>query len=251
MTDVTDDAFLGGRLQLLQPRTGYRAGIDPVLLAASVPALAGESVLALGCGVGAVALCLGLRVPGLHLVGLELQPEYAELARRNAARNGLALDVLDGDAMQPPPALRAMGFDHVVCNPPFYDPSARTASADPARETGLSGADLAAWLDQAVRRLAPKGVLTLIHDAAALPTVLSAIGDRVGALTVRPLAPRADRTASRIIVSARKGARAPFTLAAPTVLHSGAVHGSDQPDYTPEIEQILRHGEAFPPIHKI
>ena len=68
--DLTHDAFLGGRLHLWQPRRGYRAGVDPVLLAASVPAKAGQSVLDLGCGAGAAALCLGAREPGLELLGM-------------------------------------------------------------------------------------------------------------------------------------------------------------------------------------
>mgnify|MGYP003408994725 CR=1 FL=1 len=54
--DLTDDKFLCGKLQLLQPRKGYRAATDPVLLAAAVPARSGQSVLDLGCGAGAAAL---------------------------------------------------------------------------------------------------------------------------------------------------------------------------------------------------
>ena len=50
--DLTDDKFLMGRLRLLQPARGYRAATDPVLLAAACPAVAGESVLDLGCGLG-------------------------------------------------------------------------------------------------------------------------------------------------------------------------------------------------------
>src|SRR5574343_1545621 len=94
---LTDDKFLCGRLRLWQPAQGYRAATDPVLLAAACPATAGQSVLDLGCGAGAAALCLAARVPDLALAGLELQPEYADLARRNAARNGVAMQVECGD----------------------------------------------------------------------------------------------------------------------------------------------------------
>lgn len=87
-TDTTDNGFLGGRLQLLQPRRGYRAGLDPVLLAASVAARPGQAVLELGCGVGTALLCLGARVPGLSLTGVELQPDYAALARRMRRATG-------------------------------------------------------------------------------------------------------------------------------------------------------------------
>ena len=94
--DLTRYAFLGGQLQVWQPRQGYRAGVDPVLLAASVPARAGDTVLELGCGAGVASLCLGRRIDGLHLTGLELQPAYADLARRNAAENRIGLQVMPG-----------------------------------------------------------------------------------------------------------------------------------------------------------
>ena len=103
MDDLTHDAFLCGKLHLWQPRKGYRAATDPVLLAAACPALPGQSVLDMGCGVGAAALCLAARVPDLRLYGLELQPDYAELARRNAIENGLPMQVECGDLAHMPP----------------------------------------------------------------------------------------------------------------------------------------------------
>ena len=92
--DLTRNAFLGGRVHLWQPVRGYRAGIDPVCLAAAVPARATQCVLDLGCGAGAATLCLGARVAGLDLTGVEMQPAYADLARRNATGNGQAMTVI-------------------------------------------------------------------------------------------------------------------------------------------------------------
>ncbi|WP_288950097.1 methyltransferase domain-containing protein, partial [uncultured Paracoccus sp.] len=120
MTELREDGFLGGRLRIRQPMRGYRAGADAVMLAAACPARAGESVLELGCGAGAAILCLGARVPGLRLAGLELQPAYAELAAQNATANGFALEVHQGDLAQMPTALRSQSFDHVIANPPYF-----------------------------------------------------------------------------------------------------------------------------------
>ena len=111
--DVTEDRFLGGQLTLMQPRTGYRAGVDPVFLAAAISAQAGESVLDLGCGAGAAALCLGTRVPGLKLVGVERQADYADLARINAFDNNIAMEVYTGDLTEMPPPIAPVMFDQI------------------------------------------------------------------------------------------------------------------------------------------
>lgn len=239
--DLTRDAFLGGRLTLLQPRTGYRAGIDPVLLAASIDASPGQSVLELGCGAGVALLCLGARVPGLRLTGVELQPFYAELARRNADLNGQEADVVQADLRALPAALRQQTFDHVIANPPYHDRRASTLSGDPGRDLARAGdTPLADWLAVAARRLKSKGHLTLIQRTARLPEVLTALDGLLGSVIVMPLAARADRPPHLFIVQARKGGRAAFRLCAPLILHAGAHHERDGDDYAPAITAILR-----------
>jgi tRNA1(Val) A37 N6-methylase TrmN6 len=246
---VTRDAFLGGRLTLCQPERGYRAGVDPVLLAAATPARPGQSVLELGCGVGAALFCLGVRVPGLDLTGVELQPAYAALARDNAARNGLAARIEVADLRELPRTLRDRAFDQVMANPPYFDRRQGTASGAAGREVALGGdTPLADWIETATRRLAPKGYLTLVQKADRLPEVLGAMDHRLGSVTVWPVAGRAGRAADRVLVSARKDGRAPFRLRAPLVLHEGPAHGRDAEDYTPQIRTVLRDGAALPLI---
>lgn len=238
---LTDDQFLCGRLRLWQPAQGYRAATDPVLLAAACPALPGQSVLDLGCGAGAAGLCLGWRVPGLRLAGLEVQPVYADLARRNAARNAIAFEVVEGDLRAMPAPLRR-DFDHVICNPPYY-PAGGTPSPLPARATAMQvdRVPLALWVETAARRLRPGGWLTMITGADALPELLGGLG-KLGSAAVLPLAAREGRAAKRVILRARKGGRAPFRLLAPLIIHSGPAHDGDRESYTPEANAILRDG---------
>lgn len=239
--DLSDDKFLAGRLRLLQPLKGYRAATDPVLLAAACPAQPGDSVLDLGCGAGAAALCLGLRVPGLRLAGLELQADYADLARQNAQRNGIPLEVHEGDLAHIPKPLRH-DFDHVIANPPYYPPGG-SPSPIPGRAKAMQvETPLADWVNAASRRLRPGGWLTLICGADGLPQVLSAMGAKLGSAAVLPLAARDGRPALRIILQARKGGRAAFRLLAPLVIHRGAAHDGDRESYTPEANAVLREG---------
>jgi len=245
--DLTCDAFLDGRLRLWQPRAGYRAATDPVLLAAFTPARPGERVLELGCGAGAAALCLARRVPGLDLHGLEVQPDYAALARRNAAENGLALAVHEGDLRRMPAALRGLGFDHVLANPPFHPPAA-TPAPDAGRDLAhREAAPLADWIDAGLRRLVPGGRLVLIHRAARLAEILAALAGRAGGAEVLPIASRAGAPAGRVLVRARKGSGAPLSLLFPLTVHRGSSHESDGETYTAEAQRLLRDMAVLAP----
>jgi len=239
--DLTRDGFLGGRLAILQPKTGYRAATDPVFLAAACPAQPGQTVLELGCGVGTAALCLAARVPGLTVAGLEVQPAYAALARRNAAETGLPLEVFEGDLAHPPAALRSRGFDHVIANPPYFPAGGGTAARDAGRERAQrEETALSLWIAAAIRRLRPGGWLTMIQSADRLADMLVLPG--AGSVAILPLAPRADRPATRVILRARKGGRGALKLLAPFVLHDGARHEADGESFTDAAQAVLRHG---------
>lgn len=237
--ELTDDAFLGGRLQVWQPKDGYRAATDPVLLAAAVAAKPGQSVLDLGCGAGTASLCLGARVKGLSLTGLERQADYADLARRNAARNGIGFDVIDGDLSDIPFVLKR-GFDQIVANPPYYA-RAGTPSQNAGRDRALRvQTPIADWVHCGARRLLPGGWLTMIMAAECLPEALAACAGRLGSLAVLPLAARAGQPGLRVILQAKKGGRRGFRLLAPFVLHGGDGHDTDRDSYTLDAKQILR-----------
>lgn len=244
--ETSVDAFLGGRLSIRQPVTGYRAGIDPVCLAAATLARPGERVLELGCGVGVAALCLAARVADIAVTGVEVQPAYAALARENAAANALALTVVEADIAALPGDLRAQSFDHVIANPPYFPPEAGTPATDAGKARANAGAGLADWIDTGLTRLRPKGRLTMIQRMERVPDMLRALGPRAGDIWLRPLTARAGRAPERVLLTARKGTRGVFRMAPPLVLHAGARHAQDGEDYAPEMRAVLREGAALP-----
>lgn len=244
---LTRDRFLDGRLVLTQPVRGYRAGIDPVLLAASVPARPGDTVLDLGCGAGAALFCLGTRVPGLGLAGLERNPDYAALCRDNARDNRLSAEIVTGDLAAMPAGLKARSFAHVIANPPYFDRTRGTAAPEPLREAALGDSvPLETWVRQAARRAAPGGTVTFIQRPERLPELVAAMRTCLGSLALLPVVPRAGRPARLILLRGRKGGRAAFRCHDSWVLHSGGHHLRDGDDYTTETSLILREGAALP-----
>lgn len=238
--ETSQDTLLNGRVLLLQPKEGYRAAIDPVLLAAAIPAKNGQNAVELGLGTGAAALCLLDRVPAMAgICGLELDPGQAELAHRNAALNGREgqLQIVLGDAAHPPRNLPRNHFDHAFMNPPYLEPSRHDAPACARKTAAHVEADegLEAWIRQAGKLLKPKGWLTIIHRADVLDRILAALPPAFGSIAVLPLWPRAGEPAKRVIVAAQKGGRAPCRLLPGLVLH-------DAKGYTIETDAILRGG---------
>jgi tRNA1(Val) A37 N6-methylase TrmN6 len=240
------DLLLGGRLSLVQPATGHRAGTDAVLLAAAATAGAGELFIDVGAGVGTAGLALALRYPGATGLLLEAEPAAADLARCNAALNGVGerVTVVEGDLFARgaarSPALRPEAASLVVTNPPFFDAGAVRASPHAARAAAHVAGPRGHgdWLAAAAALLAPKGRLVMIHRPEALPALLAACEGRLGGLGLRPVLPREGADAIRILLAGVKGSRAPLRIAPPLVLHG--VDGS----FTAEAEAIHR-GEAL------
>ncbi len=227
MTDqFTEDALLGGRVRLRQPRDGFRAAIDSVLLAAATPAEAGDSVFEPGAGAGAAALCLARRVEGCRVVGIELQPDLVRLAGENARLNGLGdrIDVVVGDIARPPPRIEPGGFAHVMMNPPHHvaDRAHVSPRTERAAATTEGASSLAVWLDAGLRMVVRRGTLTLVHRADLLDEILALLQGRAGEIVVFPLWPGPGvKPAKRVIVRARKETRTPLRLAPGLVLHGG------------------------------
>ena len=242
--ELTRDAFLGGAVHLMQPRRGFRAGTDSVMLAASVPASPGQSALELGCGAGAALICLCSRVPGLRAAALELLPEYAALARRNSKACGLAAEVFAGCVSDPPKELGQTSFDHVLLNPPYRAAGSVRPVPDGGRDAALREAvPIRTWVDCAIRRLKPGGTMTMIIPPSRLPEALATAGDRAGSMEVKPLCPRAGIEANRLLIRAAKGGRSGMRLLTPLVLHED-LRGDGGSDYTAEAENVLRFGAA-------
>lgn len=245
---VTEDAFLGGKLIVRQPARGYRAGLDAVLLAATIPATTSGRILDVGAGVGTVGLCVAARCMASHVTLLERETILAELARENVSANGLSdrMRILSADISNITTQASALGltdasFSEVLANPPYHNQSSGSLPPDALKASSHAMADdaLETWVRFLARMAQPGGRAVMIHKSAMLPRLLEAYSGRFGAIRVLPVHPRVGEPAHRIIVSGIKGSRAPLSLLSGLVLHGCGN------EFTPEVDAILRHGAAL------
>jgi tRNA1(Val) A37 N6-methylase TrmN6 len=235
--ESTLDGFLGGRLTLAQPKRGFRAGHDTVLLAAAVPAEPGASVLELGSGAGVASLCLAARIPGVHVLGVEIDEGLVALANENAARNGMAERVRfrAGDVLG---FERRGAFDHALFNPPFY-PASGQESPNSARDRATRDADeaVAGWMRVALAAVREGGSVTAIIRADRVSEMLSAAEGLAAVLF--PLFPHAGENPKRAIVRVVKGRTGLLRTASGLVLHDAKGRNTEG------AEAVLRGGAAL------
>lgn len=235
--DFTLDGFLGECLTIAQPKHGFRAGHDAVLLAAAVPAKAGESVLELGSGSGVSSLCLAARISGCEVLGVEIDPALVMLANENAKQNKMdsRTRFIAGDARE---VKLDRIFDHVFFNPPFH-PDTGQVSPDAGRDRATRDTDDAvrSWTACALGLVKSGGTVTAILRADRLNDFLKVSG-RTG-VAILPLLPGVGEPPKRVIGQIRKGNSAPLYTAPGFALHEGGrpTHGA---------EAVLRHAAALP-----
>jgi tRNA1(Val) A37 N6-methylase TrmN6 len=224
--EFTEDAFLGGKLHLRQPKSGHRAGHDAMLLAAATPARSGDRVVDFGAGVGAAGLAVAKRVAGIKLVLVEIDAQLSDLARGNAASNAVAADLIVLDVTSDAGAFAAAGLspdsvDVVLMNPPFNDSARHRASPDKAREVAhvATVTTLEGWIHAGRRILKSGGTLTMIWRADGIAKVLAALDRGFGSLAILPVHADVTSPANRVLVRAVKGGRAPTCIEPALILN--------------------------------
>lgn len=237
--EIVENALMGGRVRLLQPAKGYRAGMDAALLAAAAGAGSGDRVIEAGCGAGGVLMQIAARASGVSLTGVERDPAMAELARRNASLNVADAEIVTGDIARGFRTLGLKPFDIAVSNPPFFDdPGALRAPAEGKRGAWMADDGLEAWTGFLLKAVREGGSIVMIHRADRLADILALLAPKAASFAIRPVHAFADEPAKRVLVRAIRTGKAPLRLLPALVLHDrgGAKH-------TAEAEAILR-GEA-------
>ncbi len=263
MTAVADrpatvDAFLGGRVEAVQPDDGgHRSGLEAVLLGASLPQGFAGTAIDLGAGTGVAGMCAAARCANARVILVERDEGAIAAARASLARPAnrfadrvtiAAVDIAAPEAERTAAGLGRAMADAVIANPPFHEGDRGTVSPVPGREAAhvLPAEGLDPWLRAAASALRPGGSCVVIFRADGIGELLHAMAGRFGGMAILPIHPRANAPAHRILVQAVKGSRRRTEILPGFTLHPAA--GGT---YLPGADAILRDGrwlgDAHPP----
>jgi tRNA1(Val) A37 N6-methylase TrmN6 len=234
--EASIDAFHRGAFHLVQPLRGHRAGMDAMMLAAAMPSSFAGRLADLGAGAGGAGLAVLARCPEAEAVLVERDAEMAGFARRTLALPDnaaiarraalLVADVALAGAARREAGLDDRGFDAAIMNPPFNDTRDRQ-TPDALRKAAhvMEDGMFERWIRTAAAIVKPAGGLALIARPQSLAEILGALQGRFGALEMKPIHPRPEAAAIRIVLRGVRGSRKALALAPPLFLHEP---GSDR-----------------------
>ena len=223
--------------RLIQDTGAFCFGIDAVLLADFAQAMPAERVIDLGCGNGILPLLLKARDKGGEVVGLEIQPEAAALARRNIRLNGLeeTVEIREGDLKEASALFGKASFDVVITNPPYREAGGGLVS--PAEAKAVARHEILCTLEDVLREgaalLKPRGRFYMVHRPRRLEAILSRLkAVHLAPKTLRFVHARTEKDADMVLVEAVRGGRAGLTVLPPLIVYQA--DGA----YTEEVRQI-------------
>jgi tRNA1Val (adenine37-N6)-methyltransferase len=236
--DETLDIWAPADLRIIQKKDGYRFALDSLLLSDFTRLKPKDRVLELGTGCGIISLGLFRKYPGIHLIGLELQAGFVDLARRNLALNQAEgrISLVRGDIRSLPQLFRPGSFDAVVTNPPYRP--LHTGRINPQSEKALSRHELAVNLEHllaATRQALKKGGrFFLIYPVRRLPALLAlSRQNHLEPKRLRLVQPLADREADWVLMEAvKEGGEELKVLPVLVVYEKPGV-------YSPEVRDLL------------
>ncbi len=229
--DYTFDRFHDGAFEVAQPeKEGHRAGLDALLLAASLRSDTTGLLADLGAGCGTAGLAALNLHRELDLLAVEMNDVMFNLlelgfsrpinARFSSRTRALQADVTLSGNERLEQGIDDNSVDHVIMNPPYNTGSYRpplNAIRHEAYVLGEGGLD--SWFRTAAAMLRVGGSFNMIYRSEDIATVVACAQGRFGNLEITPIHSRADQAAKRILVSSIRGSKAPLSILPGFVVH--------------------------------
>ncbi|MCD7836074.1 MAG: tRNA1(Val) (adenine(37)-N6)-methyltransferase [Lachnospiraceae bacterium] len=233
------------RLDELQ-RNGYRIiqnpekfcfGMDAVLLTGFARAAKGERLLDLGTGTGIIPVLMEAKTNIGQLIGLELQEESADMARRSVELNGLSdkISIITGDIKEAGSLFKAASFDCITCNPPYM--IGNHGLTNPDEPKAIARHELFCTFEDVAREtsvlLKPGGHFYLVHRPFRLAEIMITLSRyKLEPKRLQLVYPYVDKEPNMVLIEAVRGARPRMTVEKPLIVYK------EKDVYMPEIREI-------------
>jgi len=173
--ETVEDLQLKG-LKLIQKKDGFRFGIDAVLLSDFADVKKNDRVIDLGSGTGIIPILLSAKTRARELVGLEIQPQMAEMAQRSVIMNNLAdkIKIICGDIRKVREIFESSSFNYVTSNPPYMNSGG--GIINPSDAKAIARHEIACTLEDVISGagylLNPSGKFAMIHRPERLADII-------------------------------------------------------------------------------
>ncbi len=227
------DDLQRSQLEIIQNPGRFAFGMDAVLLSGFARAAKGDQVLDLGTGTGILPLLMSAKTEAEHFVGLELQPESADMARRSVQMNELEkrIEIVTGDIKEADALFAAASFDVITSNPPYMTDrhglqTPNDALAIARHEICCSLEDL---LSAAEKLLRPGGHFYMVHRPFRLAEIMVTLcAHHLEPKRMRLVYPYADREPNMVLMDCVRGGRPRITVERPLIVYEAPGRYTDE-----------------------
>lgn len=228
-----DDLQVKG-YRIIQNPSKFCFGMDAVLLSNFAKVKKGESVLDIGTGTGIIPILLEAKTDGKHFIGLEIQKESADMARRSVLYNHLEdkIDIVTGDVKEAANLFGSVSFDVITTNPPYMIGAHGLQNKDSAKAIARHEVlcDLDDILSESAKVLRPGGRFYMVHRPFRLAEILSKMCSyKIEPKRMRLVYPYIDKEPNMVLIEGSKGGNSRMKVESPLIVYK------EQSIYTDEL----------------
>ena len=222
---------------IIQDPARFCFGMDAVLLSDFAKAKPKEKVLDLGTGTGIIPILMEARSANAHFIGLEIQEESADMARRSVSYNELneKIEIVTGDIKDASKIFGASSFDVITTNPPYM--IGTHGENSPSQAKAIARHEVLCTLDdilrESARLLKQSGRFYMVHRPFRLAEIMSKMVEyRIEPKRMRLVYPYVKKEPNMVLIEGLKGGKSRMTVEKPLIVYK------EQGVYTDEIYEI-------------
>ena len=230
--------LIKNEMDIIQNDNFFKFGTDSVLLASFVDSKSRDLIADFGSGSGVIPLLLAFKNDLKKIIGLEIQPELVDLARRNVKLNGYEdiIEIIEGDFSNSRQYLEPNIFDIVISNPPYLKTNSGKISDNSFK--AVARHEIKANLEDVIREaslvLKNGGKFYLVHRSNRMEEVFYFLEKfNLSPKRIKPIYPRKNCSSNHFLLEARLNAGIGLELESSTIIYK-----KNSNEYTDEVKKV-------------